>query len=418
MKFRPAVTLIVAIFTMGCGALYAPATAQPAGQKIYFSVEDGTFTNLKIEGTDPNEEWKTWRTDPSTVLTQVITEDQRWKGTVVLVFDVVNKGSRSCVIDDLHDAPGSTMAVVTYTEGVGCSGESGSPRQLGAEEVLFEYMRARDGLKMLELAGSAKDGANCLSGIAEGFTKGLWGQAMMIVDCGGATLPVMNEILLKYNLRVTDSQDIVTPLAGITPGMPAPASTATLTSTSPPVAVSSLRGTVLELSNCRYGPGAPYLYKYGVGAGTRMEIIGRDADGNWLQVRGIGGKNACWIKASQIQADGDVAMLPDAYPVTMGLPISPFFDQITITGNSSSAGTVSVEWLEHIIRSDLSTEQGIEYIVEVWTCVDGKPNFTPIGTNDTSASFDIDSSCGFASHADLIGEDKEGFSIPTPITLP
>jgi hypothetical protein len=202
------------------------------------------------------------------------------------------------------------------------------------------------------------------------------------------------------------------PLAG-PPAAPSP----TARPSAPP-SVSMLPGTVTQLSNCRYGPDYPYLYKYGVKVGTKMEVIGRDADGNWLQVRGVGGNNPCWIKAVQMQVDGDVMGLPDAYPTTTGLPISPFFEQITLTGVSSSGGAVNVTWLEHTIRSDLDTEQGIEYIVEVWTCVNGKPNFSAIGTNDTNASFQIDNSCGLASHADVIGEDKEGFSVPAIIALP
>jgi hypothetical protein len=199
---------------------------------------------------------------------------------------------------------------------------------------------------------------------------------------------------------------------------PTPAPTATPLPTSTPQPVSSLRGTVQQLSNCRYGPDWPYLYKYGVGVGTRMEVIGRDMDGDWLYVQGIGGNNACWIKAVQIQVDGDVMSLSDAYPLTKNLPISPFFPQITITSVSNSGGTVNVNWMEHIVREDLNTEQGIEYIVEIWTCVGGKPTFYALGTNDTSASFEIDNSCGITSHADVIGEDKEGFSPPAIIALP
>ena len=203
-----------------------------------------------------------------------------------------------------------------------------------------------------------------------------------------------------------------TPVPTLTP-------TPTTAPTDTPQPVSSLRGTVTQLSNCRYGPDWPYLYKYGVGVGTRMEVIGRDTDGNWLYVQGIGGHNPCWIKAVQIQVDGDEMSLPDAYPFTQNLPISPFFEQLTISV-SNSGGMVNVSWSEHIIRSDLGTEQGIEYIVEIWTCVDGKPAFYALGLppGETSASFQIDNSCGVTSHADVIGEDKEGFSIPAEIPLP
>src|SRR4030042_1735732 len=52
-----------------------------------------------------------------------------------------------------------------------------------------------------------------------------------------------------------------------------------------------LRGTVLEQSNCRYGPGAAYLYKYGLYSGNNLEIIGRNEPGTWIMVQAIGGNN-------------------------------------------------------------------------------------------------------------------------------
>ncbi|MGE5249952.1 MAG: hypothetical protein ACM3QS_07020 [Bacteroidota bacterium] len=205
------------------------------------------------------------------------------------------------------------------------------------------------------------------------------------------------------------------------PVSPTPPPTESFTAsppTQPPVQVSSLRGTINQLANCRYGPGAPYLYKYGIKKTARMEVIGRDADGNWLKIQAIGGHNPCWINADLIDVEGDVMQVADAYPSTNGLPISPFFEKIAITSISRDGGTVTVQWAEHTIRSDLVQPDAVEYIVEVWTCMDGKPGFYALGTNDTSASFQIDESCGAASHADVIGQDKEGFSPPAVIDLP
>src|SRR4030042_3351243 len=70
-----------------------------------------------------------------------------------------------------------------------------------------------------------------------------------------------------------------------------------------------LRGTVLEQSNCRYGPGAAYLYKYGLYADNNLEIIGRNEAGTWIVVRAIGGTNLCWIKASLMDINGDTLSL-------------------------------------------------------------------------------------------------------------
>jgi len=244
-----------------------------------------------------------------------------------------------------------------------------------------------------------------------------------VLNCyAPASLDVVARALACANAMATEfekqdkaaKQKIANP-----PPSPTPLSTNMPIPTDTPQPITSLRGTVLQLSNCRYGPDWPYLYKYGVGVGTKMEVIGRDADGNWLQVQGIGGHNACWIKGVQIQVDGDVMALPDTYPNTTGLPISPFFPEISISV-SYSGGMVNVSWPDHEIRSDLGTEQGIEYVVEIWTCVDGKPTFYALGLppGETNASFEIDNSCGMVSHADVIGEDKEGFSPPAIITLP
>jgi len=41
-----------------------------------------------------------------------------------------------------------------------------------------------------------------------------------------------------------------------------------------------LRGQVLVHSSCHYGPGAPYLYKYGLVPGSNLEVIGRTDSGS------------------------------------------------------------------------------------------------------------------------------------------
>lgn len=210
-----------------------------------------------------------------------------------------------------------------------------------------------------------------------------------------------------------DKLPTVTPTATATPTPTAtPVATATL------VPLTSLRGVVNERSACRYGPGAPYLYMYGLQPGVRMEAIGRDADGDWLKIRAIGGDNPCWLKASLINLDDDVMRLPDAYMEPLVRPISPFFEAITLLG-VSSGGTVSVSWQNHDIRADLDTEQGIEYLIEVWTCKDGKPVFYALGfaPGVTSGSFTVDYNCGVPSRAVIRGMDKEGFSRWTNIPL-
>jgi hypothetical protein len=83
-----------------------------------------------------------------------------------------------------------------------------------------------------------------------------------------------------------------------------------------------LRGEVLVRSSCRYGPGAPYLYKYGLVPGSNLEVIGRTDSGTWILVRAIGGNNPCWVKASLMDIKGDVMTVAPTY---IPLPQSPYY---------------------------------------------------------------------------------------------
>ena len=258
---------------------------------------------------------------------------------------------------------------------------------------------------------------------------------ILLVACAPAATAVPTPAVIPTATLVPASTETLTPIlptSTLTPtDSPTPTATSTATPTITPtstatlVPAATLRGIVLEHSSCRYGPGVAYIYKYGLNVDTRMEAIGRDADGDWLFVQGIGGSNPCWLKASLMKVDGDVMHLPDAYPIPSHLPISPYFPPIVITRISSDekdAGKITIEWQDHEISKSrgLSTQQGVEYIIEVWTCVDGKPAFFALGfgENVTIGHFQIDNSCGLLSHADMIGEDKEGFSYPSKINLP
>jgi len=192
-----------------------------------------------------------------------------------------------------------------------------------------------------------------------------------------------------------------------------PADTPTVTATSTPSG--PLEGTVLQRSNCRYAPGASYLYKLGFRADTPIVIVGRTADGGWIQTDDL-----CWINSSLVETDGDIMSLPDAYPDSSSLPFGATqYGAAAITGVSESGGIVTVDWVpidlpDYAMVSDIETE----YVVEVWTCKNGVAAFYSVGTNETSATFDVDSSCGAVSRADLVVQNKAGVSGVTQIALP
>jgi hypothetical protein len=197
-----------------------------------------------------------------------------------------------------------------------------------------------------------------------------------------------------------------------------PTATATLTVVVSPVSV--LKGSVLQRSNCRYGPGAFFLSKIGMLAGAPIEIIGRDIDGGWAYIQFAGTHNLCWINSKLIQVDGDLKSLQDYYPDKAPLPRTSKFGGASITSVSGSSASITVEWAP-VVLSTIAMPSGAgetEYVIEVWTCINGAPGYTTLGTNDTTLSFPVDDSCGMTLHANLVTQTNLGISGIATIKLP
>jgi hypothetical protein len=191
-----------------------------------------------------------------------------------------------------------------------------------------------------------------------------------------------------------------------------PSPTATATATIIPT-YTILRGEVLELSNCRYGPGAVYLYKYGLLPGSNLEVIGRSDAGDWILVQAIGGHNPCWLKASLMKIKGDVmSVAPTEYP----LPLSPYYGPPTGVSAQRKGSQVTVSWKDVPLRA--GDDESYHYLIEAWLCAGGKITFTPIGTYDTSVTLTDEPGCASPSHARLYTAEKHGYSryieIPWP----
>jgi len=185
--------------------------------------------------------------------------------------------------------------------------------------------------------------------------------------------------------------------------------TATLTPT-----YAILRGEVLERANCRYGPGYPYLYKYGLVAGSNLEIIGRTDLGNWLLIRAIGGTNPCWVKASLMDVNGDVMSVAPTY---IPLPQSPYYAPPTGVTARRDRNVVTISWNPLYLRAGDDSEW-FSYVVEAWVCQAGRLNFFPLGSYTTSVTVIDESGCSAASHARLVAAEKHGYTRPVEILWP
>ena len=176
-----------------------------------------------------------------------------------------------------------------------------------------------------------------------------------------------------------------------------------------------LRGTVLEQSNCRYGPGAAYLYKYGLYAGNYLEVTGRNDTGSWIVVQAIGGSNPCWLKASLMEIQGDVFSLA---PASLPLPQSPYYGPVSGVHAERNGDQVIVSWNPINLKAGDDSLQ-YPYLVEAWLCHEGALVFNPIGSWETIISVTDEAGCVEASHARVYGVEKHGYTawvnVPWPV---
>lgn len=203
-----------------------------------------------------------------------------------------------------------------------------------------------------------------------------------------------------------------TPAQTFTPGI---SSSPTGTSTATPIPTYViLHGEVLALSNCRYGPGAPYLYKYALIEGSNLEVIGRNDLGTWVLVRAIGGKNPCWVKASLMKIKGDVINVAPTY---IPLPQSPYYGPVKGVSAVRKGDEVIISWNPVHLRAGDNSEQ-FPYLIEAWVCTQGRLVFTPVGSYSPTINIHDESGCSQPSHGRLFAVEKHGYTkwieIPWP----
>ncbi|HUI89122.1 MAG TPA: hypothetical protein VLX61_10410 [Anaerolineales bacterium] len=240
--------------------------------------------------------------------------------------------------------------------------------------------------------------------------------ACLLASCRSAPLSLPSTPTKAATTEIPPPPTSTVTLAPYPSDTPPPTETAT-PSTTPTFAI--LRGTVLETSNCRYGPGAPYLYFTGLVAGSHLEVIGRREDSQWLYVQAIGGHKPCWVKASQMDVPGDINSLEIYYPDLAPLPQSPFYPPTAVTKVVRNGTQVKVTWLDIPLHpGDAESPSMQHYIIEVWHCVGGQIVFDPLATNDTSVTFADELGCSQSSHGRIFVQEKHGFAGPADIPWP
>lgn len=203
---------------------------------------------------------------------------------------------------------------------------------------------------------------------------------------------------------------------------PLPTQTSTLESTASPVPTYAiLSGVVLpDKLSCRYGPGAMYLYLYGMVKGANQEIIGRTDSGKWVLTRSRGDNKACWVKTEFMQLNGDVMSVEMVYPEKYHIPQSNQgyrspWDVVALRNGNQ----VTVSWKSEALRAgDEESATSVLYVLEVWVCQNGELVFTPIGAYVGQASVTDEPGCAQPSHGRVFFSEKHGYAGPSEITWP
>ncbi|PKN86919.1 MAG: hypothetical protein CVU46_06245 [Chloroflexi bacterium HGW-Chloroflexi-8] len=200
-----------------------------------------------------------------------------------------------------------------------------------------------------------------------------------------------------------------------------PSITPTLTSTSTPSPTptySILRGEVIaEHVSCFYGPHKSYLYKYGLLGGSNLEIIGRNVDTNYIEIRATGGTNPCWMNSEWMNIKGDINVIEPIDPKDIVLPESPYYGPLTGVQAVRNGKIVTISWNLLAISPGKDSLQ-YPYLVETWLCQNGKIVFFPIGSWTNSIDVEDQTGCIEPSYARVYGVEKHGYTPPVEIPWP
>jgi hypothetical protein len=221
-------------------------------------------------------------------------------------------------------------------------------------------------------------------------------------------LPASETPTLEPSLTPTQTSSQTFTLTFTVTDTPLPSETPTPSISPTPV---TLRGMVLQKANCRYGPGAAYLYKYGLVAGSNLEIIGRNEIGDWIMVRAIGGNNPCWVNADLMEVKGEVMSLSlNSFP----LPATQFYYPPKGVSANRVGNEVTVFWS----RVPMTVDKDRGYLLELWLCREGKIVFTPVHSDATAEMVIDESGCSEPSHGRIYTAEKHGYTHYVEIQWP
>jgi len=179
-----------------------------------------------------------------------------------------------------------------------------------------------------------------------------------------------------------------------------------------------LHGVVnVEKVSCRYGPGAMYLYLYGMVQGATQDLLGRNQTGAWILTTSRGDTKSCWVKADLMNINGDALTLPVIAADDYHLPKSPFYAPLTGVNASRAGDQVTISWNALVLRAGDDSLQ-TPYILQVWVCRAGQVTLESVGAYQTTATVTDEAGCAQASHGRVAAAEKHGYTAFAEIPWP
>lgn len=172
--------------------------------------------------------------------------------------------------------------------------------------------------------------------------------------------------------------------------------------------------------SCRYGPGASYLYNYGLIKGNQVQVLGRNDAGDWVYVQ-YGDTTQCWVNAKYLQTAGDINDLEPLYPEKAPLILfsHPKFPPPANVQASRSGDRVVITWVGYeLALGDRESAESPIYLVETWTCQAGQIIFTATGAFEEVAVITDETGCSEPSHGQVYIAHKDGYIGPVQIPWP
>jgi len=214
-------------------------------------------------------------------------------------------------------------------------------------------------------------------------------------------------------------------------GTPALTSTpaAAFTAVASPTAtfVPLMNAVLREHAYCFDGPDRLYLYYYGMLQGMKVQATGRNDDGSWVYVQIAdfekpGNFGRCWFAAQSLSLEGNVMELQPIYPDIVGPPISgnpvgyPHLSNVKTTRNGN---LVTISWTGVFIPpGDRESATSPLYLLELWTCQNGKVSFTPHFLYTESFTATDEPGCADSSHGRVFLSEKHGYIGPEVLQWP